>query len=173
MSEQWDSISESLSPTEQVAEFERLTQEKLNHFCPEKTIKISSQDKVWITAELKRIHRLKSREYIKHGTSVKYKALSSEFSQKFKLESQKYMKKQMNELKDANPGRAYKILKKMSQRPGDCSENQNFTLPGHEEEGLSAEQSAERIAQHFAQISQQQQQKGRPRAFEPLTAEYY
>ena len=155
MNEEWDCIDESLPPTEQVAEFERLTQEKLNQFCPEKTMKISSQDKVWITEELKKIHRLKSREYIKHGKSVKYKSLSKEFLTKFKLESQKYMQKQMNELKETNPGRAFRILKKMGAMPGDCSGNNNFTLPGHEEEGLSAEQSAERIAQHFAQISQQ------------------
>ena len=102
MSEKWDSISESLSPTEQVAEFERLTQEKLNQFCPEKAIKISSRDKVWITSELKRIHRLKSREYIKCGKSDKYKALSSEFSTKFKIESQKYMQKQMTDLKETS-----------------------------------------------------------------------
>lgn len=38
MGEEWESISESLSPTEQVAKFEQLTQEKLNQFCPEKTI---------------------------------------------------------------------------------------------------------------------------------------
>ena len=54
MGEEGDSISESVSPSEQVAQFEKLTQEKLNQFCPEKTIKLSSQDKVWITAELKK-----------------------------------------------------------------------------------------------------------------------
>ena len=132
MNEEWDCIDESLPPTEQVAEFERLTQEKLNQFCPEKTMKISSQDKVWITEELKKIHRLKSREYIKHGKSVKYKSLSKEFLTKFKLESQKYMQKQMNELKETNPGCAYRILKKMGAMPSDCSGNNNFTLPGHE-----------------------------------------
>ena len=65
------------------------------------------------------------------------------------------MNKQMSELKETNPGRAYRILKKMGAAPGDCSDNNLFTLPGHEEEGLLAEQSAERIAQHFAEISQQ------------------
>ena len=67
MHEDWASISESLSPTDQVYQFEKLTLEKLNLFCPEKEIKISSQDKVWITSELKKIHRQKSREYIKGG----------------------------------------------------------------------------------------------------------
>ena len=155
MGEEWDSISESLSPTEQVAKFEEVTQEKLNLFCPEKTIKMNSQDKVWITSELKKIHRLKSREYIKRGKSEKYKALYKQFDTKFKLEAEKYMRKNIDELKETDPGHAYRILKKMGAQPGDCSETNSFSLPNHEAEGLSAEQSAERIAQHFAEISQQ------------------
>ena len=106
MGEEWESISESLSPTEQVAKFEQLTQEKLNQFCPEKTIKISSQDKVWITAELKRLHRLKSREYIKRGKSERYKTLSKQFDTKFKLEAKKYMRNNIDELKEIDPGHA-------------------------------------------------------------------
>ena len=80
MHEDWASISKHLSPTEQVHQFEQLTLKKLNQCCPEKEIKISSQDKVWITSELKKIHRLKSREYIKRGKSDKYKNLCKQFS---------------------------------------------------------------------------------------------
>ena len=58
-------------------------------------------------------------------------------------------------MKETDPGHAYRILKKMGAQPGDCSETNTFTLPNHEAEGLSAEQSAERMAQHFAEISQQ------------------
>ena len=64
------------------------------------------------------------------------------------------MRKHIDELKETDPGHAYRILKKMGAQPGDCSETNTFTLPNHEAEGLSAEQSAERIAQHFAEISQ-------------------
>ena len=71
------------------------------------------------------------------------------------MEAQKYMQKNINELKETNPGRAYKVLKRMGAQPGDCSENDTFILPNHEIEVLSPEQSAERIAQHFAEISQQ------------------
>ena len=38
-------------------------------------------------------------------------------------------------------------------QPGDCSEDQAFTLPAHQ--NLTAQQSAERIAEHFAAISQE------------------
>ena len=51
--EGWDSISDKMSPTEHTAVFEKLINSKLNQFCPEKEIKLSSQDKPFITAELR------------------------------------------------------------------------------------------------------------------------
>ena len=66
-----------------------------------------------MNSELKRIHRQKSREYTKRGKSEKYKKLSQEFESKYNLEAQKYMQKNIDELKETNPGRAYKVLKRM------------------------------------------------------------
>ena len=61
----------------------------------------------------------------------------------------------MDELMEARPGQAYSILKRMGAQPGDCIDSNTFTLPGHEDENLTEEQSAERIADFFAQISQE------------------
>ena len=42
----------------------------------------------------------------------------------------------------------------MGAQPGDCStDNHTFTLPGHLEEQLTDQQAADRIAEHFAEIS--------------------
>jgi hypothetical protein len=41
----------------------------------------------------------------------------------------------------------------MGAQPADCMNLNTFTLPQHETENLSEEESAERIASHFAQIS--------------------
>ena len=43
----------------------------------------------------------------------------------------------------------------MGAQPGDCSENGVFTLQSHIEQNLTTEESTERIAQHFANISQE------------------
>ena len=43
----------------------------------------------------------------------------------------------------------------MGAQPGDCVDTNTFTLPNHESENLSEEQSAERIAEHFSLISQE------------------
>ena len=61
----------------------------------------------------------------------------------------------MDELTEAKPGQAYNVLKKMGAQPGDCVDSNTFTLPNHVNENLSEEQSAERIADYFATISQE------------------
>ena len=43
----------------------------------------------------------------------------------------------------------------MAVQPGDCTDSKTFTLPEHESESLTEEESAERIASHFALISQE------------------
>ena len=54
---------------------------------------------------------------------------------------------------DTKPGRAYSTLKRLGAQPGDCTDANTFTLPGHLADNLTPQQSAERIAAHFADIS--------------------
>ena len=56
---------------------------------------------------------------------------------------------------DTKPGRAYSTLKRLGAQPGDCTDANTFTLPGHLADNLTPQQSAERIAAHFADISGQ------------------
>ena len=56
-------------------------------------------------------------------------------------------------MKIAEPGKAYRILKNMGAQPGDCTDSNNFTLPEHARENLTAKESADRIAQYFSKIS--------------------
>ena len=55
VTEDWNCINSEMSPTEQSVMFEQLVNNKLNQFCPEKEIKLSSQDKPFITTELKKM----------------------------------------------------------------------------------------------------------------------
>ena len=90
VTEEWSGIKDSMSPTEMAVAFEQLVCDKLDQFCPEEELKFSSQDKPFITGELKRIDRLKSREYNKRGKTQKYKDLESQFQSKYKMEAEKY-----------------------------------------------------------------------------------
>ena len=51
MGEEWDCISGDLSASQQARIFEQFTLNKLDHYCPEQVIKISSQDSPWINKE--------------------------------------------------------------------------------------------------------------------------
>ena len=141
-----------MSATEQSVVFEQLVNEKLNLFCPEKEMKLGSQDKPFITAELKRISRQKNREYNKRGKTEKYKQLDKMFQTKYKTESENFLNKNLDALRDTNPGQAFNVLKRMGAMPGDCIDSNTFSLPSHERDNLSEEESAERIADHFSAI---------------------
>ena len=55
-SEGWRGISENITPSEQVLEFENILTTKLNNVLPKKSIKINPFfDKPYITAELKQL----------------------------------------------------------------------------------------------------------------------
>ena len=62
------------------------------------------------------------------------------------------MEKNVEALKDTNPGRAFRTLKKLGAQPGDCMDSHSsFILPSHA--SYSAQESVEHIADHFAEIS--------------------
>ena len=82
-------------------------------------MKLGPQDKVFITAELKRISRLKNREYLKNGKTPKYINLKKQFDAKYKLEAKKYLEKRLDDLGEAKPGQVFNILKRLGAQPGD------------------------------------------------------
>ena len=61
----------------------------------------------------------------------------------------------MRSLKESDPGKAYATLKRMGAQPGDMLDNGTFTLVNHLKHNLTNKESVERIAEHFAQISQE------------------
>ena len=81
--------------------------------------------------------------------------LENEFDRKYKIAAEKYLEKNMEALREAKPGQAFGVLKRLGAQPGDCLDGATFTLPEHESESLTEQQSAERIADHFASISQE------------------
>ena len=85
--------------------------------------------------------------------SAKYKSLDKEFEVKYKAKALKYMQKNVDSLKHSNPGRAFSTLKRLGAQPGDCTDSNTFTLPSHLSDNLTEAESAERIADHFSDIS--------------------
>ena len=110
-----------------------------------------------MNADLTILKRKKMREWVKGGKTVKYNKLAEEFEVKYNAAAAKYLQGKMDALKQTKPGKAYAVLKSMGAQPGDCTDDLTFTLPSHQEAGLTDSQSAEIIADYFAEISHEYQ----------------
>ena len=112
-------------------------------------------DHPFITSELKSLDRQIKRIYRKQNKSAKYWRLKNAYNEKFQSAAVAYLEKNIRSLKEDDPGTAYRNMKKLGAQPGDCADEGSFTLLSHLEQGLSDEESIERIAEHFAHISQE------------------
>ena len=81
--------------------------------------------------------------------------ITDTYGRKFKLAGKQFLKKNFDSLMEAEPGQAYRVLKRMGAQPGENCEDGSFELPEYVSLGLSAAQCADRLAQAFADISQE------------------
>ena len=147
-------FDDCMSIDEMINRYENITNELLNQTLPEKQVIVNPEDRPWFTEQLRKLKRMRMREYNKHGRSTKYSELSSSFNEKFHTEYLKYLNRVKLEVTDGTRGSIYPVLKKLGRRPGDTT-HATFQLPSHAEQNCSAAQSAELIAEHFSRISQQ------------------
>ena len=140
--EDWAGINDKDDPSKQVETLSEILKNRLDTFFPQKKIKYSPNfDVPFITAELKTLDRKVKRIYRKEDKSNKYCSLKSQFNEKYKKASQNYLDKKIRALKEEQPVVAYKCLKKLGAQPGDCLDENSFTLLNHLEQGLTTEES--------------------------------
>ena len=147
-------FTKEMSPTEMVQKFQDTLTTMVSETFPEKEIIVKSDDKPYFTENLRHLKRRRQREYTKHGRTEKYLLLKDEFEEKLKNEELKYLEKISIEVTEGKRGSTYPALKKLGLRPGEESQS-GFVLPNHAQANLTPAQSAELIAEHFSQISQQ------------------
>ena len=155
MQQDWECIQTEDTPDYQVETLRKKMTEALDLIFPTKTVRITQKDKVYINADIKKLDRLVKREYRKHGKSERYKKLLEKYNLKLKKAAADHLEKNVRSLKESDPGKAYSTLKKMGAQPGDMLEEGSFTLLNHLEDNLTNKESVERIADHFARISQE------------------
>ena len=124
-SEDWSGIPDQGDPTQQVENFENIVNTKLDSMLPRKSVKINPN-------------------LDKPFYTAELKKLDRQVKREY-----------VRSMIDEDYGQAYQSLKKLGSQPGDCSDEGAFTLISHLEENLSTEESIERIAEHFAMISQE------------------
>ena len=114
----WDNLDNFDDPCQQVEQFESIMSCKIDEHFPVKTFKKTHTDKPFITAKLKRLKRQRMREYCKNGKSIKYKKLAEHFTVEYYKASKDYLRKSIDSLKESNPGRMYKVIKKVRCKAG-------------------------------------------------------
>ena len=145
---------QSFSVPEMVHKFQLILNTILTETFPEKQIIISPYDDPWFNEQLRNLKRQRQRRYERHGKDERYQQLQSEFDEKLKIEKLKYREKVENEVREGRRGSTYPALKRMGARPFERTKSE-FSLPAHVELNLSSAQSAELIAEHFSEISQE------------------
>ena len=148
--ETWKFMDQSLSSTQLVDLFEFYSGGVLDIFCPEKLVHYRADEKPFITEKMKIMKRNIMREYDRKGKSDRYFQLKSIFKGELDKQVSKYKEKIMEDVRNGDRSSSYAALRKLGVRPGDNLRN-TFDLPAHS--NLSIDESVERIADHFAAIS--------------------
>ena len=152
----WDAeLTDDKSATEMALQMEERLRVKVKEIFPTKTVRLSNEDKPFFSAALKKLDKYVKKEYKQRGKSEKYIKLKSAYDVKYKKAAKHYLDGCIEDMMEEAPGKAYRALKKLGARPGDCGEETGFTITSHVEQNLSPQQSVEQIADYFSSISQQ------------------
>ena len=152
--ERWTSIHSGLSSTEMVDTLEKKSKDMVDTFFPQKSVAVGPADLPYFREELRRLKRVRLRAYSRHGRqSHEYKQAKDIFDTKLQREAIKYREKIIQEVREGSRGSAYSAIRKLGNRPGECGKPE-FWLPAYVEQQLSASQAAEKLADHFSEISQ-------------------
>ena len=150
--EEWEFMDPDSSSTALVECFQQHCTSLVEYYFPMKTVQVSSYDQPFFTDRLRALRRQRQREYRRSGRSTKYLEIKHSFDEAFRSEAHKYKDKIIAEVADGKRGSSYKALKKLG---SGMKDDVNLQIPSHVESDLSAQESAEVIADHFSRISQE------------------
>ena len=147
----WDEITQTECVDDKVFLFHNYLLALLNKHFPEKQVKMSNLDKKWMCPNLKLLHRQMQREFFKNRKSSKWRKLKSSFKRLKRKSIKSYFSNFVTELKATNPGKWYGMAKKI----GAVDQMSQGEIQVEALDGLTNEESAQVIAEHFASISNQ------------------
>ena len=150
-SQDWKEVLDAESVDRKSEILQSMLMSKCDEFLPRKMRIISSDDQPFCTEEMKRLKRLKSREFHKHRRSIKWRELNMKYKKAVSQAKKNYYKKIIKDLKTANPSQWYSKLKRL------CSFDQHKSDPVIVEsiKHLTDKEQAEVIADKFSKVSQE------------------
>ena len=151
--EDWSILMGLESTTEIVEAFETHSKTMVDNIFPSKTVLVGPQDLPYFSEELRSLKRRRQRAYRKGKKSINYKNAKDQFEAKKLNEAIKYRNKIVQEVQEGRRGSGYRAIRRLGDRPGERRQ-QEVILPAFVEQGLSPQQAADRLADHFSAISQ-------------------
>ena len=145
----WDEAFRNKSVNEQVDLFHNFLRGNLEKYFPEKTSQMSTLDRKWMTPHLKQISRAMKREFYKHRKSAKYKKMKSKFKKLKRKSLKSFYSDFVSNLKATDPGKWYEMAKRIGAVNVMGGGETKVESLSH----LSNKESAQKIAEHFATIS--------------------
>jgi hypothetical protein len=145
----WEEIFTNKSVDEQVELFHDFLRCQLDRFFPEKSVKISTLDKKWMSPSLKQINRKMKREFYKHRRSPKYRKLKAKFKKMKRKAVKTFYSSFVSDLKITDPSKWFSMAKRI----GALSQVDNCDVKIESLAKYDNKQCANKIAQHFATIS--------------------
>jgi hypothetical protein len=145
----WQELLANQTADNQAEVFHTFLRNKLDLYFPEKTVKISTLDKKWFSPALKQLHRKLQRAFHKNRGGLKHRKLKAKFKKMKRNSIQDFYKDFVSDLKTTNPGKWYAMAKRIG-AVDQMNEGQvNVESLSH----LSNAEAAQKIAEHFAAIS--------------------
>ena len=152
LAEDWGILEGAVDSSDMVDKFETWSNTIVNRQFPAKTVLVGSQDLPYFTEELRRLKRRRQRAYKKGKRSEQYRKCKVAFENKKVSEAIKYKERIMADVREGKRSSGYRAIRKLGDRPGEAR-NPTVVLPAYIEQGLTAQQSADRLAEHFSAIS--------------------
>ena len=149
ISHPWNKVFENKSIDEKVEILHTFLRSNLDKYLPEKITHMSNFDKKWFCPQLKQIHRSMQREFYKHRKSQKYIRLRAKFRKLKRRNVQTFFSSFVSELKCSEPSKWYSMAKKI----GAVDQSTYGKVQVQSLSGLNNSECAQKIANHFAAIS--------------------
>ena len=144
----WEHVKESPTVDEKVDIMTNLLMKNIEKCFPQKEIKVTSDNAPWCNSKVRKLKRLKGREFNKHRSSVKWASLNKLYKLSLSEAKQKYYKNIIKDLKISNPSQWYSKLKRI------CTYDQDRYDPiiCSEIETYSDQDQADKIAEYFCKV---------------------
>ena len=147
----WEEVLGEQNIHKKVENFHKTLRTNLDMFFPEKTVMVSYLDRKWMTPQLKDLNRRTKREFYKNRKSPKWRRLKNKFKRLKRVTVKNFYSNFVTELKESNPAKWYSMAKRL----GAEQNSKTGELSVECLKGLSNQQAAEQVAEHFSKISQE------------------